>query len=152
MESGIIFRKYEPGDFSELEEIFFSNVPLYFGSDEWPDFAGFLKSDIGEDCCYDVVLLDGKVIGAGGIAKKEDGRVVMCWGMINSKQHKMGFGKVLLEHRISLAEKLYPGKLIEVDTSQHAFGFFEKYGFKTMDIVPDYWTDGLDLYKMERIR
>lgn len=150
MDSGIIFRKYEPGDFTALEEIFFSNVPLYFGKEEWPDFAEFLKSDIGTDCCYDVVLLNGKIIGAGGVAKKDDGRVVMCWGMIDKKAHKKGFGKALLEHRIDLAESTYPGKLIEVDTSQHAFGFFEKYGFRTTGVEPDYWADGLDLYKMER--
>jgi predicted GNAT family N-acyltransferase len=148
MDSGLIFRKYEIADAATLTDIYISNIPLYFDSTELPEFEEFLRTDALHDCNYDVVIWKGKIIGAGGIAMNEDGRVVMCFGLIDRAYHKMGFGKELLIHRIDMSRKIYPGKAMELDTSQHTYGFFEKYGFKTTEVVKDHWAPGLDMYKM----
>lgn len=148
MESGLIFRKYEIADAARLKEIYVSNIPLYFDITELPEFEEFLVTDALTDCNYEVLIWDNKIIGAGGIAMNEGGRVVMCFGLIDSSYHKMGFGKQLLIRRMNLSKKIYPGKFMELDTSQHTYGFFEKYGFETVEVVKDYWAPGLDMYRM----
>ncbi len=40
-------------------------------------------------------------------------------------------------------------KKISVKTSQLAFGFFEKFGYRTIRVEQNYWGLGLDLYEME---
>lgn len=148
MKSGVIIRKYEDKDLADLKEIFFSNVPQYFYEFEWPEFSDFLKDDLNEHSVYDVMLLDDKIVGSGGIALNEDNVVHMTWGMINAAKHKTGLGKKLLTHRLNLAQQLFPEKTIGLSTTQHTFGFFEKYGFVTIDTQKDFWAKGLDLYKM----
>ena len=124
----LIFRKYEPSDLEPLRNVFFSNIPPYFEKAEWDDFEDFLKNDIVGDCYYDVAVLDGQVVGAGGIALNEDGTVSLCWGMIDKTQHKKGFGIQLLEHRLRWAESTFPGHPVTLSTSQHTDGFLKNTG------------------------
>lgn len=148
MKSAVIIRKYENQDSADLKEIFFSNVPHYFDESEWPDFHGFLKDDLNDISVYDVMLVDNNIVGSGGIALYEDNVVNMTWGMVDAAYHKTGLGKKLLEYRLNLAQKMFPDKEVGLSTTQHTFGFFEKYGFVTIETQKDFWAKGLDLYKM----
>ncbi len=149
MNPDLIFRKYEAKDLPFLKKVFFSNVPLYFREFEWDDFEDFLHHDINEQCPYEVVRLRGEIIGAGGIALEADNSVSMCWGMIDSAWHRSGFGKQLLEHRLSICEKVFPEKPVVLSTTQHVSEFYQKYGFKTVKIVDNFWAEDLHLHKME---
>lgn len=150
MKSDVIIRTYESADHAALRDIFFSNVPQYFGEQEWPDFDAFLRDDLNQDCLYFVLLKDGVLAGAGGIALNGNGTVSLCWGMVQADLHRTGLGKALLEYRLDLAEKTWPGHPVKVSTSQHAYGFFEKYGFTTLRIEPGFWFEGMDLYDMQK--
>lgn len=150
MNSDVNIRTYEAADGPVLKEIFFSNVPAYFGEQEWTDFEAFLKDDINPDCPYYVILKNGTIAGAGGIALNEDRTVSLCWGMVRASLHKTGLGKRLLEYRLDVAEKIWPGHAVVVSTSQHACGFFEKYGFRITRTEPDFWFEGMDLYEMKK--
>lgn len=150
MNAGVIIRTYEDRDQPALKEVFFSNVPAFFDESEWADFDGFLSADIGPDCHYDVVEKDGKAVGAGGLALNEDQTVSLCWGMVRADLHGTGLGKALLEHRLKRSEEIYPGRRVGVSTSQHAYGFFERFGFDTFHIETNFWAKGIHLFKMEK--
>lgn len=132
-------------------------MPLYFADEELPLFMSFLERDVIERGPYSVVFNDDKIVGCGGIALKQadnytkEQHVIMAWGMVDNKHHKEGFGKELLKHRIQQAKEIYPGIKIALGTTQYTFGFFEKYGFKTVAFEKDHWAKGLDLYQMELI-
>ena len=150
MNSDVIIRTYAAADHPVLKEVFFSNVPAYFGEQEWPDFDAFLRDDINQDCRYYVLLKNGTAVGAGGIALNENGTISLCWGMVHADLHRSGLGKALLEYRLVLAEQIWPGHAIGVSTSQHATGFFEKYGFVTTRTEKNFWLEGMDLYEMQK--
>ena len=137
-----------------LLAIFKSNMPLYFAEEELPLFIAFLNKDVFVKN-YAVVFQENSIVGCGGIALNQpteytnEKHVIMTWGMVDRKNHKVGFGKKLLEFRIQQAKVLFPGIKIALGTTQHTYGFFEKYGFKTVYFKKDHWSKGLDLYQME---
>lgn len=139
---------YSPGlHRTALLEAFSSNVPRYFDESERADFIQFIDENAFP---YYVLLLHGHPIGCGGIALNGDGKVSMCWGMVHRDYHKQGFGKLLLEHRIAESERLYPGRILSLQTTQHSYTFFRKFGFQVIKFEKDFWAPGLDLYAMER--
>lgn len=137
-----------------LLAIFKSNMPLYFAEEELPLFIAFLNKDVFVKN-YAVVFQENTIVGCGGIALNQpteytnEQHVIMTWGMVDRKNHKVGFGKKLLEFRVQQAKVLFPGIKIALGTTQHTYGFFEKYGFKTVYFKKDHWSKGLDLYQME---
>jgi predicted GNAT family N-acyltransferase len=68
--------------------------------------------------------------------------------MVNQSHHKKGFGSLLFQHRINQIKILYPNYALVLDTSQHTYSFFEKFGFKIDKISKDAYGLGLDRYDM----
>ncbi|HTF28213.1 MAG TPA: GNAT family N-acetyltransferase, partial [Flavitalea sp.] len=98
---------------------------------------------------YYVISNHEQIIGCGGFALKENNKeVVFAWGLIDQQFHKKGYGKALFEYRLNEAGFIYPGMDILLDTSQHSFTFFQKYGFKVEKITPDFYAPGMDRYDM----
>jgi ribosomal protein S18 acetylase RimI-like enzyme len=127
-------------------KIFDSNAPRYFDPTEKPDFEAFLKEDKE---VYDVLLLEDKIVGAGGygIEKLEEARI--CWYMIHSDSHKRGLGKLFLEEHLQRIKADKKFKKVTLMTSQYTDVFYEKLGFKTSYTKKDFWADRFDLYFME---
>lgn len=150
----ITIKPYLPEHREALIEIFKGNIPLYFAEEELPYFTDFIDN---LDCPYSVIFNNNEIVGCGGIGLNKSRKpsnidtVSMCWGMIDHKYHKHGFGKKLLEFRIQQSKELYPNVKIALGTTQHTFQFFEKYGFKTVEFQKDYWAKGLDLHQMELV-
>ena len=135
---------------------FQSNIPLYFTPEEINDFNNFLdhravpKENEIQTTFYYVLLKNNKVIGCGGFGERErDGTVTLAWGLVHSDFHKQGYGKVLLQHRLTEARNVYPTKTIYLDTTQYSYSFFEKFGFKTTKITNDFYMHGMHRYDME---
>ena len=135
---------------------FKSNIPHYFTPDEINDFETFLDQRAiptnGEmqSTYYYSVLKDNEIVGCGGFGERDrDGKVTLTWGLVHADFHKQGIGKLLLEHRLNEARKIYFSKTIYLDTSQHSAPFFQKHGFKTTKITPDFYMVGLHRYDME---
>lgn len=61
---------------------------------------------------------------------------------------KKGVGTLLLKHRLGHIETKKDVKSIIVRTSQHAYEFYQKMGFKLLERHIDYWAKGFDMYKM----
>lgn len=121
-------------------------MPLYFADHELPEFLTFLDENTDP---YYVISDHGEPVGCGGIALDEHDKVHLTWGMVKRSEHKKGLGARLLNFRIEQSKMLYPGKTVELRTTQHAWRFFEKYGFVLLSTEKDFWARGLDLYLME---
>ncbi len=140
-------REYQPHDQHALIEILRLNTPLYFAPEEEADFIFYLNQ-LRED--YFVLEEGGLVLGAGGINYLSENRETrISWDLLHPDFHGKGFGKQLLEHRMSWIREKTPDNRIVVRTSQLAFGFYEKSGFVLTEVLENYWAPGLDLYRME---
>ena len=141
-------RPYTPADLDAVVAIFRSNIPKYFGPSEEPGLHDFLR-DYSDD--YYVVEVDGDVVASGGIALNGDidpPTVSLCWGMVREDHLGTGIGKALTEFRIKLSREKHPGISLTIGTSQHTEGFYQKFGFITVEHKPDGYGPGIDECKM----
>jgi predicted GNAT family N-acyltransferase len=139
---------YTSADLEAVVAIFRSNIPKYFTPEEEPGLHTFMNDRL-ED--YYVVEVRGEVVGCGGIALNADidpQTVSLCWGMVREDHLGTGLGKALTEFRIGLAKKNYPGLALTIGTSQHTEGFYQKYGFVTVEHTPDGYGPGIDMCRM----
>jgi [ribosomal protein S18]-alanine N-acetyltransferase len=151
------FRSYEPSDRAACLSMFNSNVPVFFDPSELILFENFLdkieqgmtgKAENIEEHYY-VQEVDGKLTGCGGIALRETGDVVcMAWGMVDNSLHRRGYGRELLKFRLQKMEEIYPNVKIVLDTTQHSFRFFEKFGFSITKFTEDAYAPGMHRYDM----
>ena len=146
-------KEYETKDMEACLNAFKSNVPLFFTTDEIVDFTVFLNTfqhkPLGNKTHFYVVVLGEEVVGCGGFGDKDqNGILTLAWGLIHNNFHKKGLGELLLKHRLEQINRLHPSKPVFIDTTQHSFGFFEKYGFEVTKITPDYYTQGMHRYDM----
>lgn len=140
-------RPYSNEDKRELLQLLDLNIPKYFALDEKIDFNTYLETEIE---LYYVVLVENKIIGCGGINfDKEKTIGIISWDVIHPEFHGKGFGKALLQYRISVLKSFENVTKIIVRTSQITYLFYQKQGFKILEIKPDYWAEGFDLYYME---
>lgn len=146
-------RPYVPTDKEACLIAFKSNVPVFFTECEITDFSNFLDSlprRFAENSThYYVIVVDDQVIGAGGFGDKDNTDVLsLAWGLVHNDFHKKGYGEVLLKHRLAEFQRLYPSKSLVLDTTQHSYGFFEKYGFEVTKFTPDFYEEGMHRYDM----
>ena len=147
MLNGVFIREFTKEDKSNVLDLFRMNTPAFFSPEEEKDLIFYLENEIEK---YYVVLLDGKIAGCGGINFKENGAVgLLSWDFLHTHYQRMVVGTVLLHHRIDILKSMSAVKKIRVRTSQHAYTFYEKGGFKVVEKLKDYWADGFDLYLME---
>ena len=142
-----MIRPYQPKDKPKLLQILKGNIPEYFDLSEIDDFVEYLEEH-RED--YFVTEKEGQILGAGGInyfPKERNARI--SWDLIHPDAQGQGIGKELVEHRIKHIKQQNKFDAIVVRTSQLAFGFYEKCGFKLEQIEKDYWAKGYDLYLMK---
>ena len=99
---------------------------------------------------YYVLLVDGKVVGCGGInvaEKRTIGKI--SWDIMHPDYQGKSLGKKLLRYRIKVLKAIPSIKKITVRTSQLAYKFYEKQGFTLNEIKRNYWADGFDMYSMQ---
>jgi ribosomal-protein-alanine N-acetyltransferase len=146
-EQSISIRRYHVDDKVHVIHLLRLNTPKYFTPKEEQDLIYYLENEI-ED--YFVLEKDGKIISAGGINLK-GGRVIgyLSWDIVDPESQGKGFGSLLVKHRIKLLNENPKIETIIVRTTQLAYKYYEKCGFKLVDQVKDYWASGFDLYLME---
>jgi len=146
MDKYLEIREYDVQDRNKLIDILRMNVPKYFAPNEIADFKEYLDDEVER---YFVELVNGQIIGGGGIGVSDDERTgFLSWSFLNPKYHGFGFGKALLHYRIDFLYNHSGVETIEVGTSQFTFGFYKKNGFVLREIHKDYWAVGFDLYDM----
>jgi hypothetical protein len=135
------FRPYTHADEDVCIEIFKSNTPQFFGSHELADFQKFLDT---LPCPYYVVTRKNEVLACGGYGfDNTKNTVVLAWGMARRDVHKQGLGTFLLLERLKQIYKDCGDTIVDIDTSQHSRGFFERFGFEAGDVTEDYYAPGL---------
>lgn len=141
-------RTYTPSDRDAVIAIFRSNIPKYFGPEEEPGLCEFLAAMRSDE--YYVIEIDGEVVGAGGIALNDDDTVSLCWGMVREDHLGTGLGRELTEFRIEASRETFGDRAMVTSTSQHTEGFYEKFGFDTVEHTPNGFGPGLDICKMRK--
>jgi predicted GNAT family N-acyltransferase len=151
-------RPYKFSDRASCLSIFHSNLPRYLDESELAGFELWLNGlDQGvaaygssEEDHYFVLENDESILACGGfyIAKHQKS-VTMAWGMVDHAYHKKGFGKELFLFRLQEIKKNFPGYSILLDTSQHTYPFFERFGFTVLKVTENGYGPGLHRYDME---
>lgn len=144
-----VVRRYRPGDREACLAVFDSNVPTYFSPHERDEFRAFLDDLPGP---Y-LVLEDagGRVGGCGGWALRDDGATAdLCWGMVRVDLHGRGWGRALAAARIEAIDRSGAAARIELQTSQHTRGFYERLGFEARSVEPEGFGPGIDRVVMVR--
>ncbi len=154
----MIIRPYLATDKPDCLEAFKSNMPEFFAPAELPDFESWLDQQAAPAATdesksreqYFVAELNGRAVGCGGYYIDLDtNKAIMTWGMIHRSLHRQGIGRQLFQYRIALIKSISPDSTIVLDTSQHAYPFFQKLGFVITKITRDFYAKGIDRYDME---
>lgn len=146
MISSPIIRAYEKSDKELVLDLFRRNTPKYFAIDEESDFIDYLEN---ERELYYVLLHKSRVVGCGGINFNFNQALArISWDIIHPEYQNKNFGTQLLNYRIDKINSFSHIEKIMVRTSQFAFPFYEKNGFRLIEIHKNYWAKGIDMYKM----
>jgi ribosomal protein S18 acetylase RimI-like enzyme len=144
-----MLRPYNVEDKAQLIDIFKCNTPQYFDPKEVQDFEDYLEKYLET---YQTVLYDGKIVGGIGYYFKEgDNSGRITWIFFHPNYAGLGLGKQSVEYCIPILKANPKVQKLVVSTSQWAFGFFEKFGYKLIYTEKDHWGEGLDLYLMEKL-
>lgn len=144
-----VIRPYTALDKGFLIEIFKKNIPEYFAAEELSDFIAYL--DTYASTYLSIIYEDRVVGGLGYEVRHSDSSGRINWIFIHPEFKGKGLGSEAVEHCIELLiNNDNQVKTLIVRTSQYAFKFFERHGFKLKDIQQNYWSEGLHLYLMQR--
>ena len=142
-----IIRTAQKQDFKFLSKIFLLNVPKYFDKKELDDFKKYFNSKNLES--YFIIESKGKEVGGGGYAYENIKTARICWLFIHPNYHGLGLGKKLVNHCVKILKNDRKLSVIEVETSNLTYKFYEKLNFKIEYIKKDYWPNNDDLYFMK---
>ena len=141
-----MIREYLQTDSAELIRLLRLNVPEAFHPEEEKDFIRYLQDEV-ED--YFVFEENETILGCGGLNYPDEDIGIISWDIIHPNYHGRGIGRQLMDFRLDLLERNKVDLAI-VRTSQHAFRFYEKFGFKLETVEKDGWAPGFDIYVMKR--
>lgn len=143
----VVIRAYKPEDQASVLQLLRLNTPEYFAPEEEKDLVYYLDNEMEH---YYVLEYNGMLVGCGGINFSQDQSLgKISWDIFHPSYQGKGLGSRLLKFRIGQLKALGHIKTISVRTSQVAYRFYEKQGFRLVETVKDYWADGFDLYRME---
>lgn len=146
-------KKYSTSDYDQCVNIFKSNIPEYFAKDELSDFQDYIKNisttkDGWTDSFY-ILKRDKKIVGCAGLGLNKSKKIAtLSWGMVDKNYHRNGIGTQLTNYRLNLLQSYKLDLKIRLDTSQHSYLFYEKFGFKIEDIEKDGYEKGMHKYNM----
>lgn len=142
-----MIRPFKETDKETLVEIFKLNTPQHFDTKEVKDFIQYLESYSNT---YLTLEYEDKIVGGTGYYVKEgdkSGRIT--WIFFHPNYSGLGLGRQAVEYCLTTLKQNPKVEKFVVTTSQLAYKFFEKFGYKLTKTEKDYWGLGLDLYEME---
>ena len=145
-----MIRPYKSSDKPRLLEIFKLNTPEYFDCSEEKDFLEYLEEN-GDT--YLTIEINKEIVGGiGYYVNESDSSGRITWVFFAPDHSGQGLGRQAVAYCLSILNKDKRVEKFMVRTSQHAYRFFEKFGYQISRIEKDYWGQGLDLYEMEMAR
>jgi len=140
-------REYQPADRQHVLHLLRLNTPRYFAPSEEKDLEYYLDHHAHH---YFVVESGGELLGCGGFNFSDDRTVgKISWDIFHPGHQGKGLGSALTRYRIDRLKECDSVRTISVRTSQVAYQFYEKFGFRLREVVKDYWAEGFDLYRMD---
>ena len=138
-------RAFDDIDREACLSVFESNTPRFFAPHERAEFEQYLSDPIerGPNAAYLVLVAAGKIVACGGYYVA-DGTAGLAWGLVGQDRHNEGFGTALLLERLRRIARLPDAHQVVLDTTQRSRGFFERFGFETIQVAPDGYGAGLD--------
>lgn len=152
-----MIRPYLNTDRTACLQIFKGNCPQYFDLAELTGFERWLTGQDQNKLAYQhtevekyfVIEAEKQVVGCGGYyLAAASPTASMTWGMIHADFHKQGLGQQLFQYRLEELHAAYLNHEIALDTSQHTFRFFERFGFEVTSIKPNGYGVEMDRYDM----
>ena len=138
------FRPYnQRRDEAAVIDLFRSNVDPYFLPAEEEELRAFLAEPWPYFVAESLTNPSGQLLAAGGYALNNN-YAVLTWGMVDRHCHSQGIGRAFTQFRLAECRRAYPGRGVELHTSQHTTGFYAKLGFRILAVLPDKWGLGLD--------
>ena len=142
-----MIRPFNQADKNTLIEIFKLNIPQNFNVKEVDDFIEYLDN---YSDTYLTLEHESKIVGGTGYYVKEtdkSGRIT--WIFFHPNYSGLGLGRQAVEYCLKTLKQIQKVEKLIVTTSQLAYKFFEKFGYRITKIEKDFWGLGLDLYEME---
>jgi N-acetylglutamate synthase-like GNAT family acetyltransferase len=147
MKEGISIRPYVDSDKQHVIELIRLNTPAFFATEEAEEFTYYLENELEH---YFVVTKDNLIVGCGGYNLEDKQREgIISWDIVHPEFQGKTIGATLLSYRIAELKKIKSLQIIRVRTSQLVYGFYKKHGFRLVEVVEDYWSEGFDLYGLE---
>lgn len=147
---GFVVRQWTPDDRAACLALLDANSPRYFGARDREDFLAFLTDP--ERPYW--VLLDpaGAIVGCGGAAIDAPRRAgFLTYGMVHPDRHGQGLGTLLTAFRLRWLARQPGIDRVLIDTSNETEGFYARFGFRTLRIIPDSYAPGLHEHDMELV-
>ena len=69
--------------------------------------------------------------------------------MVHAEFHKQRLGEFMLIERLRQIFTDFSETVVQIDTSQHSQGFFERYGFQVKEVTENYFAMGLHRVDMQ---
>ena len=139
-------KPYKQKYFDNCVDIIESNTPKFILPIEHLAFKNYL---LNKNKTYFVLFNGFNLVACGGYEINDSQtKAGLSWGLVHRKHHSQGIGSYLLGYRIGSIKKKYPSVNIYLDTSQHTYKFFEKFGFVVRKISKNGYGEGLDMYDM----
>ena|ERR1700712_2495325 len=145
-EDKIVVRNIKWNEHPVIFQIFELNSP-FFDASQKETLVDFLDKNRKN---YNVIEVDGQVIGGGGYNISFTKTAFISWMLIHPHFQNKGFGSLMLKQFIFEIEKSKKALTIEALTSQHNPWFFQKFGFTLKDVRENFWGEGLHLHKMQK--
>ncbi|MGO4292784.1 GNAT family N-acetyltransferase [Chitinophaga sp. RAB17] len=143
-----MIRPYKATDKNDLLTIFKLNTPEYFDPKELVDYDTYLNENAH---LYFTIEHGNNIAGGVGYYVNEAKKVgQITWILFHPAYTGHGLGRKAIEHCLTIFQSGPTIEKLVVTTSQKAYKFFEKFGYKLVETQKDYWGQGLDLYLMER--
>ena len=138
-------RVFSESDKSDCLDVVKSNIPDYFSRQDLIDFKKWFNN---QDCKNLYVLtIKDEIIGMGGFYFQNN-QARLIYGLIHKNYHKQNYGRLLIEHRIKKIKEINSSIEICLETTEKTCKFFEKFGFKTINIIPKFYYGIFDKYEM----
>jgi GNAT superfamily N-acetyltransferase len=132
------FRPYQSADLAALLALFDGNCPEFFAPNERDDYVEFLAAT---PAGYEVCLFGGKIVGAFGMLREEQG-LSLRWILVSPDAQGRGLGRAIMV-RVVAAVHAHGGEPLHIAASQKSAPFFTKFGAKEVRRIPDGWGPGM---------
>ncbi len=143
-------RAFDTRDREACLKLFDSNTPQFFAPHERAEFELYLDDpqERGANAEYLVLESNGKIVACGGYYVAPDGTAGLAWGLVGRDRHREGFGTQLLLERLRHIAAHPNANAVILDTTRFSSGFFERFGFETLNVTPNGYGVGQDRMDM----